>query len=399
MMALSIGLFAQDVVFTENNDTPYGSDGAGVYNGWLDVMRQRMDKMLDDKLLQTSQLGMMVYDLDTDQVVYAYNERQRQRPASVMKLVTSITALDMLGGDYGYSTSFCYRGTLQADTLWGDLYCVGGFDPTISRSDLRAFADTIRRFGISHIDGMIVLDLTMKDTLSYGNGWCWDDDNDKLTPLLVDKKDQFLSVFVSELKNAGISLSVTYAKGKLPQYCTEIYRHRSSMDKVLNRMMKESDNLYAESMFYQIAKAGSPQTAKASDASGAMKRLIHRLGLDPVNYTFADGSGLSLYDYVSAEMIVSLLRHAYSHRDIFEHLYPALPIAGVDGTLEKRMTSGPARGNVHAKTGTVTGVSTLGGFCRASNGHQLCFAILNQGVVRASDGRAFQDKVCDALCR
>ena len=109
MMALSIGLFAQDVVFTENNDTPYGSDGAGVYNGWLDVMRQRMDKMLDDKLLQTSQLGMMVYDLDTDQVVYAYNERQRQRPASVMKLVTSITALDMLGGDYGYSTSRIHK--------------------------------------------------------------------------------------------------------------------------------------------------------------------------------------------------------------------------------------------------------------------------------------------------
>ncbi len=399
LMALPIGLFAQDVEFTENNDYRYGPDGAGVYNGWLDIMRQRIDFLLQDKLLQTSQLGLMVYDLDADQVVYTYNERQRQRPASVMKIVTSVTALDMLGGDYGYSTSFCYRGQLENDTLRGDLYCVGGFDPTIDQTDMKAFADTIRRFGIRHIDGIIVADLTMKDTLSYGSGWCWDDDNDKLTPLLVDKKDQFLNVFVRELRNAGISLSVTYGKGRLPHNCTEIYRHRSNIDKVLQRMMKESDNLYAESMFYQIAKANSPQTAKAADASGAMKRLISKLGLDPVNYTFADGSGLSLYSYISAELIVKLLQYAYSHREIFEHLYPALPIAGVDGTLEKRMTSSSARGNVHAKTGTVSGVSTLGGYCRASNGHELCFAILNQGVVRVSDGRAFQDKVCDALCR
>ena len=152
-------------------------------------------------------------------------------------------------------------------------------------------------------------------------------------------------------------------------------------------------------MFYQIAKANSQQPGKASDASGAVKRLLYRLGLDPVNYTIADGSGLSLYNYVSAEMIVRLLRHAYDTRDIYDHLYPALPVAGVDGTLSSRMKGGACRGNVHAKTGTVSGVSTLAGFCRAANGHDLCFAILNQGVLKASDGRAFQDRVCDALCR
>ena len=86
---------------------------------------------------------------------------------------------------------------------------------------------------------------------------------------------------------------------------------------------------------------------------------------------------------------------------IFEQraLLPTLPIAGVDGTLEKRMKTGICRGNVHAKTGTVRGVSTLGGYCQASNGHTLCFAILNQGIVNASDGRGFQDRVCEAICR
>ena len=368
-------------------------------NLWLNEVRGRLDNMMYDRLLQNTQLGLLVYDLTAHQVVYQKNERQRMRPASVMKLVTSITALDMLGGDYQYHTGICYRGHLEGDTLVGDLYFVGGFDPTITRDDLRMMADTISRYGIHRIDGMLVSDLTMKDTLSYGSGWCWDDDNDRLTPLLVDKKDQFMSIMMLEMRARGIQLSVTLARGRLPQGCTEIYRYNSSIDKVLLRMMKQSDNLYAESMFYQVAKGNSPRTATASDASGAVKRLAMRLGLDPINYTIADGSGLSLYNYVSAEMIVALLRHAYQNREIYDHLYPSLPIAGVDGTLEKRMTKGKAFGNVHAKTGTVSGVSTLAGYCQASNGHTLCFAILNQGLIKASDGREYQDRVCEALCR
>ncbi len=366
---------------------------------WADQVRIRLDNLKTDRLLQSTQLGLMVYDLTANEVIYTHNERQRQRPASVMKLVTAITALDMLGSDYCYYTSFCYRGTVVGDTLRGSLYCVGGFDPTINQDDIRYMVNDIKRAGISNIQGMIVADLTMKDTLTYGSGWCWDDDNDRLTPLLVDKKDQFISVLLREMRSQGIGLSVTLGKGKVPQNCTEIVRYRTGIDKVLSRMMKNSDNLYAESMFYQIAHANSTKPGKASDATGAVKRLLYRLGLDPVNYTIADGSGLSLYSYVTAEMLVKLLRYAYDNRAIYTHLYPALPIAGVDGTLENRMKTGPCRGNVHAKTGTVSGVSTLAGYCLASNGHELCFAILNQGLIKSSDGRTFQDRICEALCR
>ena len=374
-------------------------DNYGASNEWLQGVKYRLDDLMEDKLLKTTQLGLLVYDLTTEEVVYQKNERQRMRPASVMKLVTSITALDMLGGNYDYKTSICYTGTLAGDTLRGYLYCVGGFDPMMTRQDVAAMADTIRRFGISRIEGMIVADLTMKDTLSYGSGWCWDDDNYRLTPLLVDKKDRFLNVMAEELRSHGVELDITFARGKLPQRCTEIYMLRRNINQVLQRMMKQSDNLYAESMFYQIAANSSTEPGRASDASGAMKRLVNKLGLDPTMYTFADGSGLSLYTYVSAELIVKLLRYAYQYPEIYSCLYPVLPIAGVDGTLENRMKKGKATGNVHAKTGTVSGVSTLAGYCRASNGHQLCFAILNQGVVKSSDGREFQNKVCEALCK
>ena len=63
------------------------------------------------------------------------------------------------------------------------------------------------------------------------------------------------------------------------------------------------------------------------------------------------------------------------------------------------MRHGYARGNVHAKTGTVTGVSSLAGYCTAANGHVLCFSIINMGIRHTSSGRRFQDKVCEALCR
>jgi D-alanyl-D-alanine carboxypeptidase/D-alanyl-D-alanine-endopeptidase (penicillin-binding protein 4) len=56
------------------------------------------------------------------------------------------------------------------------------------------------------------------------------------------------------------------------------------------------------------------------------------------------------------------------------------------------------RGNVRAKTGTLTGISALAGYCMSANGHQLCFAIINQGVMQNDSGRNFQDRVCKALC-
>jgi D-alanyl-D-alanine carboxypeptidase/D-alanyl-D-alanine-endopeptidase (penicillin-binding protein 4) len=92
-----------------------------------------------------------------------------------------------------------------------------------------------------------------------------------------------------------------------------------------------------------------------------------------------------------------LLRYAYANSKMRRLLFEVLPIAGIDGTLKKRMQLTPAEGNVRAKTGSVTGVSTLAGYCTTAHGHTLCFVIFNQGLVRASHGRAYQDKVLDAL--
>ena len=264
---------------------------------------------------------------------------------------------------------------------------------------MHAFVEALHRMGVDTIRGNVYADKTMKDDKPYGEGWCWDDDNPVLSPLLIARKDQFVARFVAELQKAGICITGTTGEQRKPDDANCIISRFHTIDQVLMRMLKQSDNLYAEAMYYQIAAASGQHPATAKSAREAEQQLVNRLGLDASRYKFVDGSGLSLYNYVSAELEVRLLRYAYSNQFILNHLLPALPVAGVDGTLKMRMRSAFTRSNVHAKTGTVMGVSSLCGYLTASNGHQICFSIINQGVMHGRNGRSFQDRVCSILCR
>lgn len=364
-----------------------------------DSLRFALDSLLQDKMFETSQVGLMVYDLDGDSLLYTRNHKQLMRPASCMKLVTSITALDQLGANYDYQTRLYYTGQVEGRTLRGNIYCVGGFDPTLTVEDVALLAGCVQRMGIDSICGQLVADYTMKEALDYGEGWCWDDDNPMLKPLSVGRKNIFLSTFAEEVARAGVNLEqVQLMEGRTPQNAQLLATCRHNISLVLDRMMKMSDNFYAESMFYQTAASTHKGLARAKDARDVTKKLFARLGLGHYPYKVADGSGLSLYNYVSAELLCMLLRHAWRSPSIREALLPALPIAGVDGTLEKRMKGTRAQGNVRAKTGTLTGISSLAGYCTTADGQHLCFAIINQGIMRNATGKAFQDRVCKALC-
>lgn len=366
---------------------------------WPQSVVAGIDNLLKSDMFETSQVGMMVYDLDADSAIYCHNERQLMRPASTMKLLTAITAIDKLGGSYQFKTDLCYTGEVTDGTLSGNIYCVGGFDPRFNIDDMRAFVESIRKMGVDTIRGTIYADKSMKDEAQYGEGWCWDDDNPILSPLLVGRKDVFIDRFVQELREAGIVVDAFTGQGRKPDDAFCICRRFHTIDQVLMRMLKESDNLYAESMFYQIGAASGSQPATAHSARNVMNRLIEKVGLDPKRYNIADGSGLSLYNYVTAELEVRLLRYAFKNNNIYLHLHPSLPQAGTDGTLRKRMTSPFTQGNVYAKTGTLSGISSLAGYCTAANGHRLAFAIINQGLLHGRNGRSFQDRVCTILCQ
>jgi D-alanyl-D-alanine carboxypeptidase/D-alanyl-D-alanine-endopeptidase (penicillin-binding protein 4) len=381
---------------------------------------ERLDSMMRDPLLDCTQMGLMVWDLTEDRSLFCCNHRQLLRPASTMKLLTAVTALDQLGDGYQFTTALYHTGTVSGGVLHGDLYCVGGMDPLFDYDDMDALVLAVKQMGVRRIIGRIVADVSMKDTLHWGEGWCWDDDNPTLSPLLVGGKADFLTVFSSKLKRAGIDLTGTAVIGNvsrrsgksarnasrrsatpsssLPPQAKLVTRRGHSLYDVLHTMMKESDNLFAESMFYNLAVASGHRPARAIDATRQERALIERCGLNSAQYRLADGCGLSLYNYLSAELEVALLRYAYQRVDIYDKLMPSLPIAGNDGTLKKRMKGTLAENNVQAKTGTLTGVISLAGYLTAANGHRLCFSIMNQGTLKASDARDFQDKICTILC-
>ena len=367
---------------------------------WPQSLQANIDTFLTDHpLFDISQVGFMIYDLTADSVLYQYNQRHTLRPASNMKLVTAIAALDRLGAKHQLRTSLYYTGVRDSCTLRGDLYCVGGMDPLFDTDDLEAFVEGVRRLGVDTIRGRIVADKTMKDADQLGWGWCWDDDNPVLSPLLIGRKDNFTERFAQALQKAGITVDVQLSEGRLPAGATYMVACVHNIGNVLPKMMKDSDNLYAESLFYQLAATSGARPASAKHARQVITKLIEKLGLPSSAYHIADGSGLSLYNYLSPELEVALLRYAWSKESIRKPLYVSLPIAGRDGTLSKRMKRTVAEGNVHAKTGTLKGVTTLAGYCTAANGHMLCFAIMNQGVLKTSNGRDFQDRLCILMCQ
>lgn len=366
---------------------------------WPGNVAGRIDRLLGNELFNRSQVGLMVYDLTADSAIYCHNERQLLRPASTMKVVTAIAAIDRLGGSFQFKTTLSYTGAIEDGVLNGDVYLVGGFDPRFNSDDMGSFVDGIRRMGIDTIRGRIVADKSMKDADILGEGWCWDDDNPVLSPLLISRRDVFVKRFVDRLRDEGVVVEADTVAGRQPGGAYEVGTRTHTIDQVLMPMMKESDNLCAEALFYQLGASTGAHPATARDARTVVRRLVEKVGLRPSDYRIADGSGLSLYNYVTAELEVMLLRYAYQNTNIYMHLLPSLPVAGEDGTLRRRMRGTFTSGNVKAKTGSVTAISSLAGYCTAANGHVLCFAIINQGIRRGSEGRAFQDRVCEALCR
>lgn len=362
---------------------------------------QRIQELLDNDIFDRTQVGIYVYDLTADTLVFTHNEQQCMRPASNEKLMTAITALNDLGVLYEYRTRL-YTTSIPADSdsiFTGHIYIRAGYDPLLDADDLRAFAQSLKEHRIFRLQQPIVLDLSMKDDKRLGWGWCWDDDEVPTTPLLYRNDDKFTDNLRRIFREEGIDWDGTVTEDTTPNTATLLLTRTHNIDQVLLPMMKKSNNSMAESLFYQLAAQKGKSRAGRKQAVAHYNTLIRHIGLDPTHYQIADGSGLSLYNYLSPELLGRMLRYAYKNDDIYRHLLPSLPIAGEDGTLRKRMRGSAAQGNVRAKTGTVEGVSTLSGYLTTATGNLLCFSIMNQGIRHTSTGRNFQDRVCKALCK
>lgn len=367
-------------------------------------LSKRLDSLLADTLLAHSEVGVIVYDLTDDSLLYSYQADKLYRPASIQKVLTAVTALKQLGPDYTFNTTLFHTGTITTDSLLqGNLYIVGGFDPLTNHLDIEAFAQAVRQTGIRHIKGRLIGNASLKDSLKWGSGWCWDDGMPILTPLLSERTDSFLVHLRRSLLQQGVTFTDTtdtLVATAPDSILHQIAVSRRPLTQIMNRMMKKSDNLHAEAVFYQLASAYAQKPyATASDGAKMIHKLIKEAGHRPSLYRVADGSGVSLYNYLSPKLMLDVLRYAYDRPEIFQPLYLSLPISGIDGTLKNRMKKTAAYRRVRAKTGTLTGVISLAGYAETVNKHTLAFVIINQNTLQPGPTRKWQDKVCEAICQ
>jgi len=140
------------------------------------------------------------------------------------------------------------------------------------------------------------------------------------------------------------------------------------------RLMKISQNQYAETLLKTVGAAPGVVPSVAGGRAAA-QAIFQRWGVKPDALIQRDGSGLSRYDFVTPEALVTILTHVDRDPRLKDPFERSLPIAGAEG-LSSRMKGTPAEGNVRAKTGSMTGVRGLSGYVTAADGEPLVFSIL-----------------------
>ena len=169
-------------------------------------LAEQIEGLLHD-LPKGSEVGISIYDLTDKKQLYQYRQEKLCRPASTQKLLTGITALDLPQADEPFLTEIWTNGEIKRDTLYGDLYIIGAFDPEFNEESMNALVRQVMDYPIRAIKGKIYGDTSIKDSLYWGSGWAWDDTPNAfqphLSPLMYCKGVVTYTVTPSSAGNPG----------------------------------------------------------------------------------------------------------------------------------------------------------------------------------------------------
>ncbi|PZF79501.1 D-alanyl-D-alanine carboxypeptidase/D-alanyl-D-alanine endopeptidase [Jiangella anatolica] len=192
--------------------------------------------------------------------------------------------------------------------------------------------------------------------------------------------DYAADVFVRALADAGVRVTGGIGRGTTPAGATVVAEHESMpLSELLTPFLKLSNNGHAEVLIKAMGREVSGAGTWAAGLA-VLRAGLADYGVDTATVANRDGSGLSRRNLIPAAELADLLVAA-PDRPWFDVWHEALPIAGVSdrmigGTLRSRMRDTPAAGNVHAKTGSLTGASSLSGYVDDADGRRLVFSIV-----------------------
>ena len=340
--------------------------------------------------------------------MYGANPFRALLPASAEKLPVSFAALRVLGPRYRFRTTVVGSGTPRGTTWRGDLYLVGHGDPTLGPLDLDRLARQVVAAGILRVTGQVRGDETHFDTRRDAPGWKAGYLGIESRPLsalsvaTVELRHPNASAvaaakaFTQALENRGVEVVGLPRTGRAPEDAVPVARDVSEpLAHVVRLMNRESDNFVAEMVLKEL---GATIAKRGSTAAGArvVRRELDAAHIPLGGVRIADGSGLSRGDRLTAGSLVAILLAGASDSEIRGPFVTSLAVAGISGTLKRRLDRRPTRSRVIGKTGTTMRASALAGFVR----RRYVFAILQNGrPVPYWSARLAQDRFVTVLAR
>ncbi len=357
--------------------------------------------------------GVLIRDLNTQEVLFSHNEDKLFTPASLTKIFTLLASLEIFDEEqYAYPTSFYFSSTVPGE-INGDLYIVGSGDPTQTSEVIRKIADAlVQKYSIKHISGDIVLDNSKFLPEEFlGRGWMWDDKNPLIGSLTVtgykvkEKQNSYLNtmpllwgkIFSQELSEKGVKIEGNIQIGKTKEnlQLKHIY-HSDTLDKILAYMMKKSDNQSAENIFRTLALEDNPEgVSSIARAIASLEEVIDTaLGLKwGKDYILVDGSGLSEYNLTTPAHLVKAITYLYQKfgfkiLDYFANTKES-------GTLRERLPF-----QVWGKTGTLSSTSALAGLLQTKSKRWVVFCLMENNFIfiEEEDGpKIFENRILKYL--
>jgi D-alanyl-D-alanine carboxypeptidase/D-alanyl-D-alanine-endopeptidase (penicillin-binding protein 4) len=361
--------------------------------------------------------GAYVVDLASGEVLYSHRESLALAPASNEKLFTTAAALLRFGASATLPTTLQAAAGTEIDAdgvLRGDVYLVGGGDPTLGDAGLQALADQLVARGVVRIDGGVIGDESLFDTLRGGPDSAYRPDGDlggwltalswrhgragaagpakgaatRLAALLKARKVTYerkpRAGKLSAVGGGGVAATGAEPLASLPS---------PTIAALIAQTNIPSENFYAEMLIKALgAHFGAAGTTTAGLA--VTRAQLATFGIHP---KLADGSGLSRINHTTAREVVRLLERM-AGQDNAATWTASLPVAGRSGTLRHRMRGTAAAGRCAAKTGTLIGVSALSGYCTSTGGARIAFSFIENRVCNYC-AKQIEDRMVSAIAR
>lgn len=367
--------------------------------------------------------GAVVVDVASGKELVSRNAAEAYVPASSLKILVAMAALEVYGADHQFTTEAVGNGQGEVTLVaGGDLTLAAGEgdpDAVVGHAGLADLAEDVA--ASLQEQGRSSVHLALDDTLFTGpqlaphwgdvdlsGGWAM-----PMAPIAVDigqreghrarstdaAKDA-AQAFAKALRDQGITVDGDITRAQAPEEAEQLGAVKSAeLGRIVDYTLRHSENVLSETLGRMTA-VGTDHEASFAGAGKAVLSVLKDLGLDVSSAELVDTSGLSSLDRVTPTLLVQALKLVTDgEHPQFLSVANGLPVAGLDGTLSGRLDDGAATGMLRAKTGTLTQAVSLSGFVTTADGRLLAFAVVANGFEVGNVGavRGAVDKWAGAL--